>query len=124
MKNYNKLSILFIFFVLFSTLLSACTALKPISFADLPPILSDIELTRPYIVLGRIQATRESFKSEYSLSSDITAWGLAALRKEAAQMGADAVIQPDVTVRTISSILFPSTEFQATGIAIKFSQGK
>jgi hypothetical protein len=84
------------------------------------PILSQDELIRPYTKLGRIQVTREIFVSDFLLSSDIKAWGLGALRFEAEKMGADAVIFPEVSGVTTTNGLIPSTEYRATGVAIKF----
>ena len=84
------------------------------------PILSQDELIRPYIKLGRIQVTREVYGTDYAVSPDITAWGLSAVRQEAAKLGADAVMLPEVTGRTITSGILPLTEYRATGFAIKF----
>lgn len=88
---------------------------------ELPPILAQDELLRPYTNLGRIQITREIFGIlDYKQNPDIREWGYAAIRSEADKMGADAVIFPEVTGATTTYILFPSTEYRATGVAIKF----
>jgi len=84
------------------------------------PVLAQDELIRPYIKLGRIQVTREVFGSDYSLTPDIKAWGLAALQQEAEKMGADAVMLPEVTGRSSSNGIVPTTEYRATAFAIKF----
>ncbi len=84
------------------------------------PLLSQDEILRPYAKLGKIQVTRESFGPDYSLTPDIKAWGFAAIRQEAEKLGADAVIYPEISGHTTTSGLFPSTEYRATGIAIKF----
>jgi len=88
--------------------------------ADLPPILTQDEVVRPYNKLGRIQITREVFTTDALGSTDVYDWGTAALRREAAKMGADAVIFPEVNGARTTSGVIPSTEFRATGIAIKF----
>jgi hypothetical protein len=88
--------------------------------SGLPPILTQDELVRPYIRLGRIQITREVFTTDALIKTDIYDWGTAALRREAAKMGADAVIFPEVNGAKITTGLLPSTEFRATGVAIKF----
>ncbi len=120
MNKTNNLPILFIFYLLCSTLLGGCSIIRQSSRADTLPILSQDELIRPYTKLGRIQVTRETFGSDYSLTPDIRAWGLAAVRLEAEKMGADAIILPEVTGRTTTSGIIPSTEYRATGFAIKF----
>ncbi len=88
---------------------------------DPPPILAQDELLRPYTKLGRIQITREIYGIlDYKLNPDILEWGYAAIRAEAAKMDADAVILPEVTGTTTTYLVVPSTEYRATGIAIKF----
>jgi hypothetical protein len=88
---------------------------------DPPPILTQDELLRPYTKLGRIQVIREVYGLlDYKLTPDIREWGYAAIRAEADKMGADAVILPEVTGTTTTVIFVPSTEYRATGIAIKF----
>jgi hypothetical protein len=88
----------------------------------LPPILTQDELVRPYIQLGRIQITREVFTTDALIKTDVYDWGTAALRREAAKMGADAVIFPEVSGDKTTTGLLPSTEFRATGVAIKFKK--
>lgn len=120
MRNVNKPPVLFILLLMFSTLLNSCSTTSQNSRNDTLPILSQDELIRPYIKLGRIQVIRETYGSDYSLSPDIKAWGLAALRQEADKMGADAITLPEVTGRTTTYGIIPSTEYLATGFAIKF----
>ncbi|MDR3579270.1 MAG: hypothetical protein P4L44_04825 [Oryzomonas sp.] len=90
--------------------------------SGLPPIMTQDELVRPYIKLGRIQVTREVFTTDALIKTDVYDWGTAALRREAAKMGADAVIFPEVNGDKITNGLLPSTEFRATGVAIKFKK--
>lgn len=123
MNKVNNPSILLIILLL-STLLCSCITINHTPHNDELPILSQDELIRPYTKLGRIQVTRETYWSEYPLSPDIKAWGLAALRQEAEKMGADAVILPEVTEHTTTYGIIPSTELRATGFAIKFNQEK
>jgi len=99
---------------------TGCSISRSNSRADELPILSQDELIRPYIKLGRIQITREVYGTDYSVSPDITAWGLSAVRMEALKLGADAVMLPEVTGRTTTSGIIPLTEYRATGFAIKF----
>ncbi len=120
MKSVNKLPILFIILLLLSSLLNGCSHTSQSSRDDGLPILSQDELIRPYTKLGRIQVTRETYGSDYSLSPGIKAWGLAAVRQEAEKMGADAIMLPEVTGRTTTYGIIPSTEYRATGFAIKF----
>jgi hypothetical protein len=90
--------------------------------SGLPPILTQDELVRPYIQLGRIQITREVFTTDALIKTDVYDWGTTALRREAAKMGADAVIFPEVSGDKTTTGLLPSTEFRATGVAIKFKK--
>jgi hypothetical protein len=88
---------------------------------ELPPILAQDELIRPYIMIGRIQITREVYGViDTLMTSEIREWGYTAIRTEAAKMGADAVILPEVTGRSITYLVIPSTEYRATGVAIRF----
>lgn len=125
MKTVSNLSILFVVLMLCSTMFTSCSTTKQTSNNDDLPILSQDELIRPYTILGRIQVTRESFVPkyvpDYTLSPDIKAWGLAAVRHEAEKMGADAIMLLEVTGRTNSFGIIPSTEYLATGFAIKFN---
>lgn len=120
MNKTNNMPILFVFSVLFCIVLSSCAVMRPASYNDSLPVLSQDELSRPYSKLGRIQVTREVYGADFSLSPDIKAWGLAAVRQEADKMGADAIILHEVTGRTTSYGIVPSTEYRATGFAIKF----
>ena len=100
--------------------LAGCANLNSQDDSRLPPILTQEEVTRPYIKLGRIQITREVYKFEGSITHDIQEWGFASLRREAAKMGADAVIFPEITGGHTMAVVLPSTEYRATGVAIRF----
>ena len=120
MKKANKLFILFVFMLSFSIITSSCSTIETTSRSGGLPILSQDELIRPYKKLGRIQVTRETYGSDNLLSPDLTVWGFAVLRQEAEKMGADAVILPEVTTHTTTYGIIPTTEYRATGFAIKF----
>lgn len=120
MKKVNNSSILFIIFLMISTALNSCSTTTLATHNDGLPVLSQDELIRPYTKLGRIQITREVYGSDFTLTPDITAWGLAAMQQEAEKMGADAIMLPEVTGRSANYGIFPSTEYVATGFAIKF----
>jgi len=100
-------------------LLTSCaTSLIQVgSDSGLPPILREDELIRPYSKLGRIQITVEIYAVELP---NLQNWGFRALREEAAKMGADAVMLPEVTSRASTYLIVPSNEYRATGVAIKF----
>ncbi|MFZ4857676.1 MAG: hypothetical protein ACOYL3_14885 [Desulfuromonadaceae bacterium] len=115
-----KPPILLIVLLLFGAVSTGCSIARHGSRSDELPILSQDELIRPYIKLGRIQVTREVYGTDYSVSADIAAWGLSAVRQEAVKLGADAVMLPEVTGHTTTSGIFPLTEYRATGFAIKF----
>jgi hypothetical protein len=120
MTKQVKLFILLLVLLLISIVSTGCSLIRQSNSADEIPVLSQDELIRPYIKLGRIQVTREVYGTDYSVSPDITAWGLSVVRQEAAKLGADAVMLPEVTGRTITSGIFPLTEYSASGFAIKF----
>ena len=113
-------AVLFILLFIFPMLLNGCSTAAPSYYDDGLPILSQEELIRPYTKLGRIQVTRETFVSDYSLTPDIKAWGLAALQQKGQIMGADAIMLPEVTGHTTTYGIIPSAEYRATGFAIKF----
>ena len=105
-------------------LVSGCSAI-PISkkLGDPPPILSQDELLRPYVTLGRITVVREVYFTDYAIEPNLQQWGMQALRAEADKMDADAVILPEITSRAITIVLFPAfpaSEYRASGVAIKF----
>ena len=87
---------------------------------DLPPILTQDELLRPYAKMGVIEVHRERYGSTLDLSPADLNWGNQALREEAAKLGADAVIFPELKAEQETHIFFPSSELTAKGIAIKF----
>jgi len=97
----------------------------PVSSDELPPVLSQEELIRPYDKLGRIQVTREVYLFNQSPSNaEAYAWGYQVIREEAAKMQADAVILLEVNGLSATPgmlpTVMPSTEYRATGVAIKF----
>jgi hypothetical protein len=120
MIKSDNLSILLMFFLLSTLFISSCGITRRGSHEDTIPVLSQDELIRPYTKLGRIQVTRETFGADYLLTPDIKAWGLTAVRQEAEKMGADAITLPEVTVHSTTNGIIPSTEYRATGFAIKF----
>lgn len=112
-------------------LFTACAALHPPA-AALPPVLAQDEATKPFAKLGTIEVTRRvlgtvelphQLAGRLQQPSDANyAWGLQALREEAAKLHADAVILPEITGETSQFYLFfiPYTNFRAKGIAIRF----
>ena len=100
--------------------LAGCATMFPYEDSLLPPILTQDEVTRPHVKLGRIRITREVYKADGLITPDIHEWGFSSIRREAAKMGADAVIFPEISGTHTMSVILPSTEYRATGIAIKF----
>ncbi|MDD5284343.1 MAG: hypothetical protein PHD54_00670 [Desulfuromonadaceae bacterium] len=119
MKNWKMNVCFWLVGNLLLTVLAGC-ATRPLNDSLFPPILSQDEVVRSYEKLGRIEITREVYLSDGLISNDIREWGFSAIRKEAAKMGADAVIFPEITGAHTMTIMLPSTEYRATGIAIKF----
>lgn len=117
---HSKTIVYLVLIVLMALSIGGCNVLRPVATQDLPPLLSQDELIRPYVKLGRIQVTRETYGSDYSMTSDIKEWGYNAVRLEAGKMGADAVMLLEVDGRTTVYGVLPSTEYRASGVAIKF----
>jgi len=88
--------------------------------AELPPILAQDELLRPYQKMGVIEVQRERYGSPEDLTQADYKWGYQALREQAAKMGADAVIFPEIKAELETYVLFPTSEMRAKGTAIKF----
>lgn len=105
---------------------SGCSAIPTSKESDdPPPVLSQDELLRPYVPLGRITIVREVYFTDYAIDPNLQQWGMQALQDEADKMGADAVILPEITSRAITIVLFPSfpaSEYRASGLAIKFKE--
>lgn len=93
----------------------------PVLRSGLPPVLTQDELIKPYDTIGRIQVVREVYGIiDDQIRPDIQDWALTALRAEAEKMGADALILPEVRGTTTRYQVIPSTEYRASGVAIKF----
>lgn len=105
--------------IVFLALLSGCATMKS-GDRELPPLLAQDELLRPYVKLAVVEVNREQFGDMYELKTEDYAWVYQALREEAAKIDADAVILPEVKVEATSYILFPSSDVHGRGIAIKF----
>lgn len=122
-QKLTKLLILSLLPVIF---LTSCAAVPPArQLGSLPPILAMDELLRPYEKLGKIQIVRKVQFADYDIQQDpnLHEWANSSLQAEAAKLGADAVILPEITSRQINIAIFPSfpaTEYRASGVAIKF----
>ena len=100
---------------------AGCATLKDSGNENLPPVLAQDELLRPYHKVAAIEVSRVRYGSVSDLTPEDYSWAYQSLRVEAARMGADAVILPEVKVDLESYALFPSSEIVAKGIAIKFN---
>ena len=87
---------------------------------ELPPLLAQDELLRPYHKVAAIEVRRERYGSPEDLTPDDYNWAYRALSEEAAKIGADAVILFEVKVELQRYIIFPTSEVKARGTAIKF----
>jgi hypothetical protein len=87
---------------------------------ELPAILEQGEILRPYQKVASIEVRRARYGSADDLTPDDYDWAYLALRQEGARIGADAVITPEVRVELHRYILFPVSEMKARGVAIKF----
>lgn len=88
--------------------------------SDAPPILTQDELLRPYQKVGKIEVRRVRWGDREDLTPADYGWAKDALRAEAAKIGADAVILPEVKVEMDTYLFFPKSEITARGTAIKF----
>lgn len=120
MNGYHRLlrTFLFLLLPLCLTLSAGCAtvALR----VDAPPILGQDELLRPYQKVGTIEVHRVRHFAKEDLTPADYNWAYDALRSEAAKIGADAVILPEVKVEMDTFIVFPKSEMTARGTAIKF----
>lgn len=105
--------------IVFVALLSGCATTNS-GGRELPPLLAQDELLRPYVKLAVVEVSREQFGDVYELKTEDYNWACQALREEAAKIGADAVILPEIKVEATSYIIFPSSNVNGRGTAIKF----
>ena len=110
-----------------SPLLLACAVCLVCSCASvsvnkesLPPILTQEELLRPYDKVAEIVVHRNRFGLPADLTSSDYSWAYQTLREEAAKLGADAVILPELKMETQTYDLFPTNSMRAKGLAIRF----
>ena len=102
-------------------LLTACgCAANKFATEKLPPVLTQDELLRPYHKVAVITVRRERYGSPSDVTPDDYSWAYHALQEEAARIGADAVILPEIKVDLENYIVFPTSEMKANGVAIKF----
>lgn len=87
----------------------------------LPPVLAQDEVLKPYDKLGTITVRRDRYGDpEALLTPDDYQWAYQALREKAAEMHADAVILPEVTVEATTYLFYPTSHVTGKGVAIKF----
>lgn len=120
--RHLRTTIIFACLILLALLAGSCSMFRSAPpQPSLPPILSQDELIRPYVKLGRIQVTREVYGVlDSRLTPEVQEWGFTAIRSEAAKMHADAVILPEVTGHSVTYLVMPTTEYRASGVAIRF----
>ena len=104
---------------LLSSVVISC-ATMPRDARELPPILSQQQLVRPYEKIGMVDVSRERFYNLEELTDADYEWAYRALREEARKIGADAIIQPEVKLQVKTYQFFPSSEISAIGTAIRF----
>ena len=105
-------------------LTAACATLTPGTAPNpnrLPPILAQDEIIRPYTKIGTVEVSIERMGHIDDLKNEADEWAHDALATEAAKLGADAVILPDIRASKGKYFLFPSTSIKAKGIAIRFN---
>ena len=87
---------------------------------QLPPLLAQDELLRPYSKMATLEVRRARWGHYEDVTPADYSWAYEALRREAARIGADAVIIPEVRVESESYLSYPISEMTAKGIGIKF----
>ncbi len=125
MKLHIHCKLLIVF--LLTILTTACAAVPDLRTlpAEPPPVMAMDELVQPYERIARIQVVREVYFTDYKLSQDpnLHEWAIDALQTEAAKLGADALILPEISSEQINIAFFPSfpaTRYRAGAVAIKF----
>jgi uncharacterized protein YbjQ (UPF0145 family) len=99
-------------------LLSACAGLQ--QSASQPVVIKAEDLVgRGYERVGQVQVTRERLGAEV-LTADDFGWANGALQEEARKMGADAILQPELFIKSESLLFIPVTEIRARATAIRF----
>ena len=104
-------------------LLATACATMPSTATDereLPPILAQDEIFRPYVKLGAVEVTRERMGHVEDLTNEADEWANEALAAEAAKLGADAVVLPEMRAEKNSYLFFPVTTIKVKGVAIRF----
>lgn len=87
---------------------------------EIPPILAQDEIFRPYVKVGTVEVSRKRLGHVDDLTAEADEWAYDALGEEAARMDADAVTLPELRAEKRIYIIFPVTEIRAKGVAIKF----
>jgi hypothetical protein len=100
-------------------LVSGCASVQ-VNTENLPPVLTQSEIFRPYHKVADVQVSRERYGAITDISPEDYQWAYKALEIEAKRIGADAVILPEIKVELDNYIMFPSSHINARGVAIKF----
>jgi len=87
---------------------------------NLPPVLTQNEIFRPYHKIANLQVSRQRYGAVTDISPEDYKWAYEALAVEAQRMGADAVMLPEITVELDNYVMFPTSHINARGVAIKF----
>ena len=117
----NRTKRAFLSLLLVSAVFFTCgCATKTINLGELPPLLTQEELLRPYLKVAAIEVRRSRYGSPDDFTPADYSWAHQALREEVAKIGADAVIFPEVTVEVHRYLFFPISELKAKGTAIRF----
>lgn len=104
-------------------LATACTTMTSTATdeRDLPPILAQDEIFRPYTKVGVVEVSRKRMGHIEDLINEADEWANEALGAEAAKVGADAVMLPEMRAQKSIYLIFPITTIKAKGVAIRFN---
>lgn len=106
-----------------AALLAACATIPQMADEtdrDLPPILAQDEIFRPYVKIGTVEVNLKRYGSIEELQREAEEWAHDALSLEASKIGADAVILPEVRIEKETYIIFPVIYVKGKGTAVKF----
>ncbi|ANA40788.1 hypothetical protein A2G06_11430 [Geobacter anodireducens] len=106
-----------------AALLAACATTPQIADEadrDLPPILAQDEIFRPYVKIGTVEVNLKRYGRIEELQQEAEEWARDALSIEASKIGADAVILPEVRIEKNTYIIFPVMYVKGKGTAVKF----
>lgn len=97
-----------------------CAPVRRASIKPLPPVLTQDEIRKPYVKMGVVECSKDTFGSIEGLTPADYDWAYGELREAAGRIGADALITPELRIEQDTFLFFPSSTIKAKGTAIRF----